>query len=176
MPKSYEYGKDRISSYLKSKFPKSARILDVGAGEGTYYNYLHDYFENIDAVEIFKKNIKDYNLKDKYKNVYNTNILDFKYKPYEYDVVIFGDVIEHLKIEDAQIVLNYALDNSREVVVAVPYEYKQGEEYGNKYEKHIQDDLTIEKMKLRYPYLDLLFGTDYYGYYVKRKCEGGMND
>lgn len=173
MPKSYEFGKNRISDYLKSKFYKDAKILDVGAGEGTYYNYLHDYFENIDAVEIFKKNIDKYNLKEKYKNVYNTNIVGFEYKPY--DVIIFGDIIEHLEIADAQIVLNYALNHSKEVVVAVPYEYKQGEIDGNKYERHIQDDLTIEKMELRYPYLDLLFGTEEYGYYVKKRREGVLD-
>jgi 2-polyprenyl-3-methyl-5-hydroxy-6-metoxy-1,4-benzoquinol methylase len=169
MPKSYEFGKDRISSYLKSKYPKDAKILDVGAGEGTYYNYLSDYFENIDAVEIFKKNIDDYDLKNKYKNVYNENIVDFKYD--KYDIIIFGDIIEHLSIEDAQKVLNYASVRCKEIVVAVPYEYKQDEINGNIHERHIQDDLTIEKMEMRYPYLELFFGNDEYGYYLKKKSK-----
>ena len=169
MATSYGFGKDKISSYLKSKFPKDAKILDVGAGEGTYYNYLNDYFENIDAVEIFKRNIDKFDLKNKYKNVYNVNIVDFKYE--FYDIVIFGDIIEHLTIEDAQKVLNYALDRSKEVVVAVPYEYKQGEIEGNKYEIHIQDDLTKEKMETRYPYLELYYGNEEYGYYLKKKSK-----
>lgn len=170
MPRSYEFGKDKISAYLKSKFRKDARVLDVGAGEGTYYNYLHDYFNNIDAVEIFKKNIKKYDLKNKYNNVYNVDIVGFEYEPY--DIIIFGDIIEHLKIEDAQTVLNYALGHCKEVVVAVPYKYVQGEIDGNKYEIHIQDDLTEEIMKTRYPYLDLLFGNEEYGYYIKKRREG----
>ena len=54
--------KENIAQYLKSNFPETATILDVGAGAGTYYNYLKDYFVNIEAVEIFEPNIKKYNL------------------------------------------------------------------------------------------------------------------
>ena len=167
MPKSYTYGKDKIRSYLRSKFTKNARVLDVGAGEGTYYNLLGDYFEHIDAVEVFEKNIIDYGLQKKYKNVYNCNIVDFNYD--FYDIIILGDIIEHLTVEDAQKVLKYALERCEEVVVAVPYKYKQGIEYGNVYEIHIQDDLTEEIMEERYPYLKLLFGNDIYGYYVRKE-------
>ena len=53
------------------------------------------------------------------------------------------------------------------MIVAVPYQYEQGEEYGNVYEIHKQDDLTPEIVKKRYPMLKLLYGNDEYGYYVK---------
>ena len=53
------------------------------------------------------------------------------------------------------------------MVVAVPYLNPQGVEEGNIYEIHIQDDLTDEIMKERYPYLKNVFKTDYYGYYIK---------
>ena len=58
MAGSYPYYKYEITQYLKNNFPTSATILDVGAGCGTYYNYLYDYFENIDAVEVFTPNIE----------------------------------------------------------------------------------------------------------------------
>ena len=57
MATSHLIYKDEIAKYLKGKFDKNAKILDVGAGEGTYLNYLGDYFEDIEAVEIFKANI-----------------------------------------------------------------------------------------------------------------------
>ena len=42
MATSHLIYKDEIANYLKDSFPEDATILDVGAGEGTYYNYLKD--------------------------------------------------------------------------------------------------------------------------------------
>lgn len=168
MARSYEYFKDEIAEYLKKGFKKSARILDVGCGEGTYYNLLGKYFPNIEGVEVFKPNIENYQLESKYKKVYCIDIKDFIY-PHKYDIVIFGDIIEHLEAEEADKVLRYALNRCKEMVVALPYCYKQGEVDGNIYEIHKQDDLTPSLVLERYPYLELLYGNSKYGYYIKRK-------
>lgn len=166
MAGSYPYFKKEVTQYLKDKFPTTATVLDVGAGCGTYYEYLGNYFENMEAVEVFEPNIKNFNLEDKYKKVYNINILDFKYD--YYDIIIFGDILEHLDTTEAQQVLDYALDRCKEVIVAVPYLYPQGIEEDNIYEIHKQDDLTNEIMLERYPRLKLLYGDWAYGYYVKK--------
>ena len=168
MARSYEYFKEDIRDYLEKNYKKSARILDVGAGEGTYYNLLHDYFNNIEGVEVFKPNIDNYKLENKYKKVYNIDIKDFIY-PHRYDIVIFGDIIEHLEVEEAQKVLEYAKDMCTEMIVAVPYQYEQGIEEDNIYEIHKQPDLTPINMLERYPMLELLYGNNVYGYYIKRK-------
>lgn len=162
---SYTYFKDDIKDYLVNKFKGNAKILDVGAGEGTYFNLLHNYFKYIDCVEIFKPNIDRYNLKNKYHKVYNMDIKDFKY-PY-YDIIIFGDIIEHLEVNEAKKVLEYAYNNCEEMIVAVPYQLEQGIAEDNIYEIHKQDDLTDEIIKQRYPMLKLLYKNDLYGYYVK---------
>jgi len=166
MARSYEYFKEDIKKYLIDRFDLKSTILDVGAGEGTYYNLLGDYFKNIDAVEVFKPNIDNFRLNQKYRNVYWVNIKDFKYS--KYDIIIFGDVIEHLDIKDAQKVLEYALKRCKEIIVAVPYQLKQGIEEDNVYEIHKQDDLTPEIMQERYPYLKLLYSNKEYGYYTKK--------
>ena len=165
MATSYKYYKKNVKEYLQSKFDKNAWILDVGAGEGTYYILLHDYFERMDAVEIFKPNIDHYELRKKYANVYNTDIRDFRHG--YYDVIIFGDIIEHLEVKDAQIVLKYAYNHCKEMIVAVPYEMEQGIAEDNVYEIHKQPDLTPENMLERYPMLKLLYKNSKYGYYVK---------
>lgn len=165
MAYSYSYFKEDIADYLKSKFDKSAKILDVGAGSGTYYNYLGDYFKSMDAVEVFEPNIKEFDLENKYRKVFNVDIKDFEYE--YYDIIIFGDILEHLNVEDAQKVLEYALDRCEELIVAVPYLYEQGICHDNVYEIHLQPDLTKEVMKERYPYLRLLYSNDEYGYYIK---------
>lgn len=165
MAYSYNFYKEEVRDYLKSKFKGNAKVLDVGAGCGTYWNLLHNDFKLIDAVEVFKPNIDKYNLKSKYHRVYNINIKDFQYG--NYDIIIFGDIIEHLDINNAQNVLKYALNRCKEIIVAVPYELEQDEVDGNIHEIHKQDDLTPEIMKKRYPYLKLLYKNDLYGYYVK---------
>lgn len=167
MATSHLIYKQEITDYLKEKFDKNATILDVGAGEGTYLNYLQDYFINIEAVEVFKPNIDNFKLEERYNKVYNANIKDFKYD--FYDIIIFGDVIEHLEVNEAQEVLEYALNRCNEMIVAVPYLNPQGIEEDNVYEIHKQDDLTDEIMKERYPYLKCVFKTDFYGYYIKEE-------
>ena len=170
MATSYEFGKKEIKDYLKSKFYGYESILDVGAGQGTYYELLKDYFYDIEAIEIFEPNIETYDLRNKYRVVYNKDIKDFKYR--FYDIIIFGDVIEHLEIKEAQKVLEYAYYKCNEMIVAVPYMYEQDEVDGNVYEIHKQADLTKEKVLERYPMLEYLYGNEYYGYFKKREGYG----
>ena len=167
MATSYAIYKKEITDYLKRNFDKEAKILDVGAGEGTYLPFLQDYFINIEAVEVFKPNIDNFDLVHRYNKVYNADICNFKYD--FYDIIIFGDIIEHLDINKAHEVLKYAYTRCKEMIVAVPYLSPQGIEEENIYEIHKQDDLTDEIMKGRYPYLKCVFKTDYYGYYIKEE-------
>ena len=167
MATSYATYKKEITDYLKNKFDKNAKILDVGAGEGTYLPFLQDYFTNIEALEIFKPNIDNYNLESRYNKVYNDDIRNFKYD--FYDIIIFGDIIEHLEVNEAQSVLKYALNRCKEMIVAVPYLSEQGIEENNMYEIHKQDDLTDDIMKERYPYLKNVYKDNKYGYYIKEE-------
>lgn len=162
---SYEWGKDKVREYLISKFKGNATILDIGAGCGTYWNLLHNDFKQIDAVEVFSKNVSKYNLRKKYHKVYCNDIRNFYYM--KYDIIIMGDVLEHLTVEEARMVLDYAIPRCKELIVAVPYELEQDEVDGNKYEKHLQPDLTKKIMKERYPILKELISNDIYGYYIK---------
>ena len=50
---------------------------------------------------------------------------------------------------------------------AVPFMYPQGEIYGNPYEVHIQEDLTLEVFDQRYPGFKPIFIDSKYAYYVK---------
>ena len=167
MATSYAIYKKEITDYLKELFTKKASILDVGAGEGTYLPFLQDYFTNIEAVEVFKPNIDNFNLEERYKKVYNIDIRYFEYD--YYDIIIFGDIIEHLDVKDAQKVLKYAYNRCKFMIVAVPYLSPQGIEEDNVYEIHNQSDLTDEIMKQRYPYLKCIFKNYQYGYYIKEE-------
>lgn len=167
MAYSYKFYKEEIKDYLVDRFKGDTKVLDVGAGEGTYWKLLKEYYRTIDAVEVFKPNIENYKLKEKYHRVYNIDIKDFKYD--YYDIIIFGDIIEHLEVKEAQEVLKYAYTHCKEMIVAVPYELEQGIAEDNIYEIHKQDDLTPKLVLERYPMLKLLYKNDLYGYYVKKE-------
>lgn len=163
---SYNLGKQELKFLLAQLLPANATCLDMGACDGNYFHLLNDLFI-MDGVEVWKPNIDQYNLEEKYRTVFNADIRTFTYD--FYDLVIFGDIIEHLEIDEAKKVLEYAKEHSRFIVVSVPYSFKQGAIYGNPYEKHIQDDLTHEIFLSRYPGFKLKIGYFNYGYYLWEK-------
>lgn len=167
---SYDYGKNAVIAWIKSNFKTEANILDVGACDGKYAKLLPEY-KNIDAVEAWKPNITEHRLTELYRNCYHAEIQGFQY-PQEYDLVLFCDVLEHMSVADAQNVLKNA--KAKTCIVALPFKYKQGVIYGNPYEIHVQDDLTKDLVRERYPQLKELYSIpEVYAYYVwrKSKCE-----
>ncbi len=165
MAYSYGYFKTDVKKFLESTMPETSTVLDIGAGCGTYYNLLHEYFNDMDAVEAFPANIERYNLRNKYKQVFNEDIRNFEFE--YYDLIIMGDVLEHLNIKDAQKVIDYLYPRCKQLLVAVPYSLPQNAIEENEYEIHLQEDLTPELMNRRYPKLKLLCNNSAYGYYVK---------
>lgn len=163
---SYDEGKQEIVEWIRKNFPRGSTCLDVGACDGKWKDLLGDYLI-MDAVEIWWPNIEGHELARKYRKVIHMDIADYAY-PF-YDLIIFGDVIEHMDVTKAQKVLSYAAEHSRDMVVGVPYKYKQGALYGNPNEEHIQDDLTGDIMAERYPNLELILqARGDYGYYHGR--------
>ena len=120
----------------------------------------------MDACEIFEPNVKIFGLKGKYRSVEVCDIADLKYE--WYDLVIFGDVLEHMTVEKAQEVLAYARAHSKDQLIAVPWKLKQGAVDGNEYERHIQDDLTEEIFAERYEGYEPIWVNHLYGYYHRK--------
>lgn len=161
---SYDYGKKEICDWIRKNFSRDAEILDVGAGDGKWRRLLKDY-SNMDAVEAFYPNV--WHINGLYRNIIVDDICNVKYE--HYDLVIFGDVIEHLYVEKAQKVLEYAKNHSRDVIVAVPFLYEQHAIYGNPFEIHVQPDLTRELFAERYKGFEVLYdAAEDYCYYHKR--------
>lgn len=159
---SYDIGKAEVVEYIKAHFPAGSTCLDVGACDGKWYDLLGDYLV-MDAVEIFKPNIVQHSLEDKYRRVFDVDIDSLAYV--SYDLIIFGDVIEHMTVDKAQRVLGYAWNRCRDMIIGVPWLYPQGDIYGNPYEIHLQDDLTEELFNQRYPGYEKLFSFGNYAYF-----------
>jgi hypothetical protein len=157
---SEPYFDDEILEFLKKNYSTDIKILDMGAGDGKWAHVLNPHFKHIDAVEVDFDYIRTHNLQEKYRKVFQTDLkkFDFDY----YDVIIFGDVWEHLTQSECQEWLSKNKGKFGQLIIVVPFEYKQGTEYNfefdsiNEYGKHEQEDLTVENMLWRYPQLKLM--------------------
>ena len=161
---SYNDGKEEICAWIRKEFPPDRTILDVGACDGKWRRLLPEY--KMDAVEVFRPYAERLT---GYRHVMVEDISTLKYSPTAYDLIIFGDVIEHMSVEDAQKALEYARARCWDMIVAVPYLYPQGEVDGNPWQAHIQDDLTPEIFEERYPGFEPLWKNEKYCYYHKTR-------
>jgi hypothetical protein len=140
--------------------PTTTQILDVGAGHGKYRVLLPEY-DDVDACEIWAPTIKIDRLHELYRTVFVCDVHDLvtsdRWRELHYDVVVLGDVLEHLPRARAQRTLEVLFESCNDVVVVVPYLYDQdvGDD-GNTYQRHEQDDLTPELMAREYPDLRLV--------------------
>lgn len=169
---SYDVGKTEVCQWIRDNIPTDATILDVGACDAKWRNALPEY-TNMDAVEVYYENYC--RIQKLYRNAYYKNICDFYYD--HYDLIIFGDVIEHLLVDKAQKVLECAKGRADVIIVSVPFLYEQGMRYGNPYEIHYQADLTPELFDERYPDFQVLCraAEDYcYYIYVNEQSKNGL--
>ena len=142
MPFSTSYFKEQTKQYILDKYEKSAKILDIGAGAGAYYNMLSaEGYTELDCVEAFENYIIEYKLTEKYKNVILGDVTKLYIDFDQYDLIILGDVLEHIQLEDAKILLNKM--NRSNVIIGVPFNSYQGIHFDNIFEIHLQEDLTF---------------------------------
>lgn len=161
---SYKEGKVEAVEWVKKHFKKGSSCLDVGACDGKWFALLGDYLV-MDGVEVWKPYIVRNDLTNKYKHLFESDIRSLEYG--NYDLIIFGDIIEHLPVEDAQKVIAYAWTHCRDMIVAVPFLHKQGAKNFNPYEVHVQDDLTPEIFEERFPGFVPFHISEKYAYYTK---------
>lgn len=171
MPYSTPTGKDEIKKLLQSWIVSPRmRVIDLGCGAGAYGKLLAEtqcHIIGIDAVDYRAR----FRLRRYYEKVLIHDIRDgdFLKTLGHFDVAIAGDVLEHMATEEAQSVLATMQELADRVLVALPYEYEQ--HTGDKWEDHVQDDLTPGIVSKRYPSLTPIhiYGTDgvpEYGYYT----------
>jgi hypothetical protein len=122
-------------------------ILDIGAGSGTYSDALKSagFSGKIDALEIWQPYIDKFDLYSKYRKVYQADVRMFD--DFSYDVVIFGDILEHMTKDQALEVWQKVSFQADHALIAIPIiHYHQGEIDGNPYEHHVKDDWSHEEV------------------------------
>lgn len=160
MPYSSDSGKrfteraiTRLSVELGEKFFTNKRILDIGAGSGTYSNlyssvHLPRSKFTWEAVEIWEPYVEKFSLRDKYDSVHITGAIEFFKTSQEcYDLVFMGDVVEHMTKEQAVEMVEMAKQVCRLIIISIPIvHYPQDEYEGNPYEAHVKDDWSVQEV------------------------------
>ena len=157
---------DYINKFLLENYPENYTVLDIGPYDGRWWNSLHNHFKHIDAVEAFEPYIEHFKLNEKYDSVFVSDIREFEFE--YYDIIILGDVLEHMPIDDAQKLLEKLSPKCKQLLVIIPYEYPQDEYDNNKFQIHYQEDLTDEIFMDRYKGFSLLTNDEVRGAYVKK--------
>lgn len=138
MPVSADEGKPWMIQKILSRTPGS--ILDLGAGSGTYARLLRPHLPgaHMSAVEIHAAYVSDYKLWRLYDSVTIGDVRSCDLP--EADVVILGDVLEHMTLDEALRLWDCARDHaSKAVYLSIPIvEWPQEEVHGNPYERHVR--------------------------------------
>jgi len=135
-----------ISKWIWTLNPNS--ILDVGCGFGRYGFLCRDILDickgrykksewgvKIDGIEIFK-----YYITPMHEYLYDEIIIGDIRKDEigNYDLIILGDVIEHIEKEEGLRLVSRLLRKCKWMIIQTPHGFmKQGTVFGNPNEEHI---------------------------------------
>jgi hypothetical protein len=172
MPKSSLEGKmwsRRMLAALHRQLP-IVGVLDVGPGMGTYAGFRSDgqYWICMEAWEPY---VAKYHLASIYDRVVVGDIRQADWAALgPLDLVICGDVLEHMSKDEALSVLHKALDHAAVVLVSIPIVHApQGEAHGNPFERHVKDDWSHAECLSSFPDVSIfLRGTEIGIYLLSR--------
>lgn len=140
MPTSDAEGKQWSQELIIQHAP--LKIVDVGCGDGTYARLLRECgWEGVlYGVEIWDPYVAEYGLSSLYDELMVADIRDIGWPslPERGQMIIFGDVLEHMPKADALEVLEKAQEYFGYILVSLPIVHSpQGEVNGNPYEAHL---------------------------------------
>lgn len=145
MPFSSTSGKLYIRRIVESLNP--IRVLDVGAGCGTYSNLFRRPDQYWTGIEIWEPYIQQYRLRDRYDALIVADIRTWQPNS-KWDLAFAGDVLEHMTADEARAVLNKLRACAKTVIVSLPIGYYPQDEYaGNPYERHVVDNWSDEEVR-----------------------------
>lgn len=122
-------------------------ILDVGAGDGRWGKLLKGKVKRIVALEIWPPYIRKYSLHSLYDGVFVMDAKKFDGWA-DFDVVILGDVLEHMERDDAITLINKLKNAGVRTYLTVPVStcIQDGTVYRNPYETHL-DQWSDEELR-----------------------------
>lgn len=157
MPYSAPEGKDVSLGFIKRHvLPfKHNRFMDIGAGSGTYHKLWAPVFPEVKwtGIEVFEPYGLDFHLNSRYHCMIWADATKWNYRiwrEFNYDLIILGDVIEHMPQSAIQKMWPELLQISRYVLVSTicsPYNQQPEEYERNRYEQHLYLELPPERLR-----------------------------
>jgi hypothetical protein len=150
MPESHPENKEWSFRLIADLSPKS--VLDVGPGSGIYALMCRSFDSNIeiDAVEVWTPYISEYKLEELYDRVFNQDARSFD--NFRYDLVILGDVMEHMSKNDAVRIWKKVASQATYALLSIPtIYYPQAESHGNPFEEHVTDNWSVDSVLETFP-------------------------
>ena len=133
MPGSVKHGKKEIKEWIDKQNDIKV-IIDIGAGSATYPKILGDKYI-YKAVEIWEPYIEMFNLNKYYQEIIIGDVDEIELP--QGDLIIFGDILEHLEKQDAINVIEKAIKQFKHIIISIPIgKYPSKIHYGNKFEEH----------------------------------------
>ena len=170
MPGSVRENDDFVIDFVRKN--RINFVLDVGAGKGTYFELLDAQVNgDIDGIEVWQPYIDQYDLHEKYDKLYvgDARSIVELIPSGKYDLIIFGDILEHMPKEDALTLWEESARVAKWGLISVPIiHYPQGAEFGNPYEVHVQDHLHPEDIRRDYGPFETEAIYEITGTFVKR--------
>jgi predicted TPR repeat methyltransferase len=152
MPTSSKLGKKEIIEWISDNKLSIHRILDLGAGSGTYSKLLSksNLREGIElvGVEVWKPYISEFKLEELYDTLIAEDVRKIDWKSLgNFDVVFAGDILEHMTKEEAVLLVSNLLETSKTLIMSIPIVYMPQDEYeGNPYEIHVKPDWSHDEV------------------------------
>lgn len=132
---SHPEGKDWALSRYRVMLPST--VLDVGPGQGVYAQTFRPRYRGYwTALEIHEPYVERFGLRHLYDEVIIGDARDLP--PRRFDLIILGDVVEHVVKDEGVAMLRSAMQRAGAVLLSIPLgEYVQGEIDGNGHETHL---------------------------------------
>lgn len=123
-------------------------VLDVGAGQGVYLNLIREGLGNdviVTAVEVWPPYIEQFKLETRYDYLYPIDVREMI--SFDYDLVILGDILEHMTELDAINLWEKISKEAKCAIISIPIiHYHQDAINGNPYEIHVDEDWSTERV------------------------------
>jgi hypothetical protein len=168
------------------------RVLDVGIGFGRWGMLVREFCEewkgrqyrenwrvHLEGIEAFPKNVEEYHhlFYDWIHIGDAAQVLGGLGQ--DWDLVVFGDVLEHWPKDVARRALERALDMARYVLVNIPLgeRWERGPMNGNPYEAHLSAwtlDEFLALRPVRHATFTELWGRDYGAFLLSRHDPAGL--
>lgn len=157
MPTSSGGGK-RFSIATFSRLARETtlrHIVDVGPGIGTYGKLFGatEPGPHWTCIEAWGPYVRQFNLNAVYDSIVvaDARVVDFR-KIGRADLMIFGDILEHMQKSEAIALIEEALRNARFVLISIPIVFfSQDEVAGNPFEAHVKPDWSDAEVLASFP-------------------------